>query len=264
MEKTTEIHNCVKNISRESTFTVATQLRHFSIVTYLVPIEKLRRVIPLCFDIYTITIEGKHWGMVSAVTFIDKDFHFKNILPFWKLEFPQTNYRAYIINKTTGENCVWFFGTGLGSRFVFIPQKVWKMPWFLSTYETNFEYTDKYTSYQIEITAQNANANIDIIEDSVPRFITEDFSSAEEARLVLTHPVTGYFKRSDNYIGSYKIWHPLMEISTGQCKNAYFEKFEKLELLTIEQMKHPYSVLLTKEIDFVIELPPQKLAVMVE
>jgi len=259
MEKTTEIHSRVKSTPIGNILTAATQLGHFSIITYLVPIEKLRKVIPSRFDIYTVTIGGAHWGLVSAVTFIDKDFHFKNILPFWKLQFPQTNYRAYIIDKATGENCAWFFGTGLGSALVFIPQKVWKMPWFLSKYKTNFEHKGKYSSYQVEITAPGANANIDIIEDPVPHFITKDFSNEEEARLILTHPVTGYFKRSDNYIGRYKIWHPLMEIRTGQCKNAYFEKFEKLGLLTMEQMKQPYSVLLTREIDFIIDLPPQKL-----
>lgn len=259
MENVSEINQRVKNKPTDKILTASTLLKHFSIISYLVDIKKLRAVIPKEFDLYTIIIDGKQYGLVSAVTFIDKDFHFKKILPFCKLQFPQTNYRAYIIDKETREQCVWFFGTGLGSPLVFIPKKLWKMPWFLSKYKVNFEYSDKYILYKVEISAFNSSANIDIVEDEKTNFVIKDFSSLEEAQLILTHPVTGYFSRSDNSIGRYKIWHPKMEIQTGRCKNAYFEKFERLGLLKGEQMRQPYSVLLTKEIEFIIDLPPNKI-----
>lgn len=259
MEDDIEIKERIRNKPVDKLLTVSTKLRHFSILTYLVEFEKLRNIIPEKFDIYTIVVDNKKFGLISAVTFIDKDFHFKKILPFWKLEFPQTNYRAYIVNKDSGEKCAWFFGTGLGSPLVAIPKMIWKMPWFYSKYKTNFEYADKYLTYKIEISAFNSSATIDVIEDERSNFITKDFTSFEEARLILTHPVTGYFLRSDNTIGQYKIWHPEMEIKTGQCKNAYFEKYEKLGLLSKEEMKQPYSVLLTKEIEFIIDLPPKKI-----
>lgn len=253
-----EINKRIENKPKDKLLTVSTLLRHFSIVTYLVEIEKLRAVIPPKFDIYTILVDNKQFGLVSAVTFIDKDFRFKNLLPFWKLQFPQTNYRAYIIDKETGENCAWFFGTGLGSPYVFVPQKIWKMPWFYSKYNTHFDYTNRYNSYKVEISAPNSSAIIDIVEDEIPNFDTTDFKSSEEARLILTHPVVGYYFRTDNKLGQYQIWHPKMEIKTGQSKNTYFEKFEKIGLLTPEKMKQPYSVLLTSEIEFIIDLPPKR------
>src|SRR5690606_25259751 len=135
-------------------------------------------------------------------------FHFKKLFPFFKFEFPQTNYRAYIIDKTNGEKCAWFFGTGLGSNLVLIPKRLWKMPWFSSKYKTHFEYTDKYLSYKIDILATKSCATIDVVEDENSQFINKDFTSLEEARLVLTHPVTGYYLRHDKHIGRYKIWHP--------------------------------------------------------
>ncbi|PRB03608.1 hypothetical protein CQ046_09545 [Chryseobacterium sp. MYb7] len=254
-----EINNRIKNIPNTKTLTASTLLKHFSILTYLVDVQKLRNIIPQKFDIYTIKVDGKSFGLISAVTFIDHDFHFKKIFPFCKFQFPQTNYRAYIIDKDTKEKCAWFFGTGLGSPLVFIPRRIWKMPWFYSKYKTKFEYYNNYISYKIEISAFNNSANIDIMEDEKSNFITKDFDNFEEAILVLTHPVTGYFQRADNHIGKYKIWHTKMDIKTGKCKNAYFEKFEKLGLLNRTQMKQPYSVLLTKEIEFIIDLPPRKI-----
>lgn len=238
---------------------VHTLLRHFFIITYLVDIEKFQKVIPPHFEVEKMTTNGKSYAMVSAVTFVDKDFHFPNFLPFCKFEFPQTNYRAYVINKKTGEKCAWFFGTALGSKWVNIPKNIWKMPWFYAKYKTNFDFSDKYNSYKVTIEAPNASARIDITEDETTAFNTDDFVSQNEAVLVLTHPVTGYFFRADKTIGRYKIWHPLMDIKSAICNDAYFELFEHLGLLTKEQMQRPYSVLLTNEIEFIIDLPPQKI-----
>ena len=134
------------------------------------------------------------------------------------------------------------------------------MPWFYSDYKTIFRLENEiYSEYNIKIKADHADAVIDIVQDANLVFNKLDFESLEEAKLILTHPVTGYFKRSDDKIGRYKIWHPKMEISIGKANNLYFEKFEHLNLLNKDQMKNPYSILLTKEIDFIIDLPPKKI-----
>ena len=255
-----EINDRVDNIPSDRLLTVDTTLEHFSIITYTVDLEKLRRIIPKQFDIYTITLEGIQYGLVSAVTFIDKDFRFKKLLPFLKLSFPQTNYRAYIIDKESGEKCAWFFGTALGSKLVFIPKLLWKMPWFLARYNSRFELkNNSYKKYKIEISAKNANATIDISNDNLSEFNSKGFDSIEEAELILTHPVSGYFLRSDNKLGKYKIWHPKMKSSNGESITTYFQKFESLCLLNATQMSQPYSILLTDQIEFIIDLPPKKI-----
>lgn len=259
MTKINDLNSRVANRPDENILNVHTYLEHFSIITYLVEVEKLRKHIPEEFDIFTLNINFIEYGLVSAVTFIDKDFNFKNILPFYKVSFPQTNYRSYIIDKKSGENCAWFFGTGIGSKLVNIPKNLWKMPWFYSIYETEFIHNIKYEKYKINIHAENSSAQIDIVEDNVSSFGKLDFKDINQAQLILTHPVTGYFKRSDHQIGKYKIWHPEMKISTARANNLYFEKFEKLNLLDAEEMKNPYSILLTKEIEFIIDLPPKRI-----
>lgn len=237
---------------------VSTLLQHFSIVTYKVDYHKLRDLIPHQFEIDTIMIDDLKYGMVSAVTFIDKDFHFQKLLPFLKFEFPQTNYRAYVINKKTGERCVWFFGTSLGSKFVFLPKYLWKMPWFYANYFVEIQNDKEYYNCKFNITASNANAKLDLLIDENQDTNIEGFESQKEAILVLTHPITGYFLKGKNGIGKYKIWHPLMNVKRGVCNHAYFEIYEKLGLLTKEQMLKPHSVLITNEIKFEIELPPRK------
>ena len=248
----------LKEKPQEGLMNVSTLLQHFSIVTYRVDFHKLRNLIPHQFEIDTIMIDGIKYGMLSAVSFIDKDFHFQKLLPFLKFEFPQTNYRAYVINKKTGEKCVWFFGTSLGSKFVFLPKYLWKMPWFYANYCIDIQNNKKYYNCKFDITTPNANDTLDLLIDENQDLILEGFECQKEAILVLTHPVTGYFLKGKDEIGKYKIWHPLMNAKKGICKNAYFEIYEKLGLLTKEQMKNPLSVLITKEIKFEIELPPRK------
>jgi len=85
--------------------------------------------------------------------------------------------------------------------------------------------------------------------------LLEGFESIDEQLLILTHPVTGYYFKRNNNIGTYNIWHPKMELFNGEPIDIYFELFEKLGLLSKEEMKNPHSVLMTPAIDFDILLP---------
>ncbi len=256
MDYIAQIKDRVDKVPLTRNFTIFTTLQHFSIITYKVEFERLRRAIPQEFEIYTILVNGVKYGLVSAVTFLDRDFRFNKLFPFLKFNFVQTNYRAYIIDKKSGEHCAWFFGTGIGSGFYLIPKNIWKMPWFYTKYEVNCRCNNgRYDRYTISSKTPGSSLIIDISETTNPPTI-EGFDCLEQAEFILTHPVTGYFARADKKIGSYKIWHPKMLCKTARCNTAYFEKFEALNLLNKEEMKHPHSVLITDSIDFIIDLPP--------
>ena len=234
-----EINFRINDIPKNKILNAHTTLHNFSIITYLVEKNKLSAHIPKQFDIFTLIINSVEYGLISAVSFIDLDFNFKNILPFYKISFPQTNYRTYIIDKKTGENCAWFFGTGIESKFFNIPKFLWKMPWFYSKYETKFIHNNYfYETYKIEIKAKKSNAKIELVEDILLNNDKLDFCSYDELLLILTHPTKGYYYRSDGKIGFYKIWHPKIEVKTGKAKNLYFEKFEKLNLLNAEKCRN--------------------------
>lgn len=252
-----DINFRIKNKIEKRFLTASTILHHFSIVTYKVDFLKLKRLIPNEFELDTIEENNTKYGLVSAITFIDKDFHFQKIFPFLKFEFPQTNYRAYVVNKYTKEKCVWFFGTSLGSKFVFIPKYIWKMPWFYARYKFEILNDNSIIKNRISIAATNAGARLNLVINENEEISIKGFKNQYEAITTLTHPVTGYFDKGKNKLGKYKIWHPLMKIKKGICIDAYFEFFEKLGLLNKEQMKNPFSVLFSNEIQFFIDLPPK-------
>src|SRR5215469_8827975 len=74
---------------------VLTTLEHFAIISYLVPVDRLRPHVDPQFDVLPFREGGKTCGLVSVVPFVDVDFRFAR-LPFLRFRFAQTNYRLYV------------------------------------------------------------------------------------------------------------------------------------------------------------------------
>jgi len=109
-------------------FDASTRLEDFAIVTFAVDPVRLAEIVPLPLEPEVRRLDdGRQVGFVSAVSFRDVDFRFA-ALPWVRVSFFQTNYRAYV-RGPDGERAVYFFGTTLDSPLVAFPQRVWGMPW---------------------------------------------------------------------------------------------------------------------------------------
>lgn len=238
---------------------VNSKLAHFSIVSYAVPVDRLRPLIPESrFEIFNFTRRNQTYGLVSAVPFLDLDFHFKR-MPWAKFRFAQTNHRAYVIDKKTGEPAVWFFGTTLGSSTVHFAQLLWRLPWYRARYVMDCRYdavNRRYSRYRYAILSGWGSAEIEIDDTGSPVGLLEGFANREEQDLVLTHPIDGYFFRRDGKMGTYQVWHPRIDATVGAPRNLYFGLYEKLGLLSRAEMQIPHSILVTPEIEFDVRLPP--------
>lgn len=239
-----------------------TVLHHFALINYAVPKERLRNHIPDNFEIPEFDTENGRFALMSAVPFIDFDFHFPWIFPQIQFKFPQTNHRVYVIDKKTQEHAVWFFGTNLGSRIVHIPQILWGIPWYYTTYSTNFNYNQsqaRYEAYSYHFHSEWCQGDVEIEDTGIPIHVLKGFQSMDEMKLILTHPVTGYFHRLDGKLGTYRIWHPEMQLTQATPKHLYFSLYENLGLLSKQEMQSPHSIFVSPQIEFEIYLPPQVL-----
>ncbi len=241
--------------------TVDTGLAHFALITYAIPAERLERHIPSDrFEIERVTIAGRECALISAVPFLDVGFHFKQA-PFARFTFGQTNYRAYIRNRATGEPCVWFFGTTLGSPIVAIPRALWRIPWHRAQYAFACDYdavSKRYTRYEIEATSAWSAMQLTLNDSGTPAGTQPGFSKQEASTLILTHPVTGYFNRLDGALGTYRVWHDLIPLTEARATRAYFGIFERLALLTRDEMRNPVSTLVCSHTRFRVLLPPRR------
>ena len=240
---------------------VETTLRHFSIITYAVEPASLRPHIDQRFDLNLIRDKrGHEKALISVVPFLDRDFRCRR-WPRARFHFGQTNYRAYVRDRKSGANVVWFFGTVLDSPLVTIPKYWWGLPWHRARMSIDCRYKEsscRYQSYEIQARSSWAPAKIRLRDTGEPPAELEGFTDVESGLVLLTHPLLGYFYRRDGRLGTYRVWHDRMQPTVGTVEEAWFPRLERLGLVTAEDCGNIHSVLMQPEIDFTIYLPPSR------
>jgi hypothetical protein len=255
----------IKNLRKPPAgrWNIHTQLKHFAIITYAIPAERLTHLIPEDkFAIETFEIDGERMALLSAVPFVDRKFHFPNLLPGIHFSFAQTNHRIYVRHRETNRRVAWFLGTSLGSRAVIIPQVLWGLPWHRAKYRVDCVFDaerSRYGRYRFDIQSRWCAAQIDLEDTGEPLSELKGFRDFDEMKLVLTHPIEGYYYRRRGDIGTYKIWHNEMDFTVARPTNLYFSLYEKLGILNREEMGQPHSAILCPSADFIIQLPPRVL-----
>lgn len=235
-------------------------LEHFALITYAVPVERLTPHIPLeRFDIPTFQVAGEQRALLSVVPFIDAAFRFR-VVPFARFRFAQTNYRVYVIDRETGQHCVWFFGTTLGGWPVHLARLLWKIPWYPAKYAWRCrrdEETGRYTDFIYRARSEWADARVELRDTGEPVELLPGFGSIEEQTLVLTHPVDGYFDRLDGRLGTYSVAHGVLQLTRAEPVDLRFDLLERLGVLTREEAQRPHSALISPETAFQIQMPPR-------
>jgi hypothetical protein len=233
-----------------------TDLEHFALINYALPPERLRPLIHPDFTLMTKNIAGVEMAMMSAVPFVDRDFCFTNLKILGKYRFGQINFRVYVVHRD-GHHCVWFLGTVLGSITYHIPRRIWKMPWHHGrfTIDTDFQ-NDKYRRYQIRVTSKWATSRIDLEDTGEKYGLEAGFDSMDEMKFILTQPIEGYYYRTNRQLGNYRIWHDELNLTKARANDLYFQVFDDLGLLSVEEMQTPHSVWVTPKTFFRVELPP--------
>jgi uncharacterized protein YqjF (DUF2071 family) len=235
---------------------VTTTLADFAIITFDVEPARLAALLPRDFAPEVVTLaDGRQRALVSAVPFRDLDFRF-GFAPWLRFRFGQTNYRAYV--RYRGRRCVWFFGTSLATFWVLIPRYGWKLPWHRDRIQIAASWDQEHCQrYQVATTGNWGQAEVEMEGTDEPTGTLDGFANEEDTAVVLTHPLAGYFRRRDGRLGTYSVWHKRLEMCRGIAKKAEFAVFKDLGLVTPGTT--PHSVLLQRETEFIIVLPPKPL-----
>lgn len=241
---------------------VASTLRNFAIVTYAVEPERLRPYVHERFQLDCIETDDGPRALVSVVPFEDRDFRFVR-LPQFRFSFGQTNYRAYVVDRRTSRRCVWFMGTTLGSWAVVIPRLVWRLPWHRG--EVRFECRwdeaqSRYVRYRVTTRAGWAPLTLDLGDTGLPPAHLPGFADLRAAYTVLTHPLRGFYRRQDGALGTYSVWHQRMRPTVGTVRSAEVGLLDRLGLVSRGEQRQPHSVLIQRDIEFAIRLPPRRVA----
>ncbi|MCW8108984.1 DUF2071 domain-containing protein [Alteromonas ponticola] len=238
---------------------VLCKLQHFAIITYAVEPSRFDGLFPDRFKLDTLIICGEEKALISVVPFIDVDFT-SAVFTFLKFTMGQTNYRIYIIDKETNERCVWFLGTTLDSWTLAVPRFCWNLPWYSGEVKFDCEYDETkriYRKYKMTTDAKWAPANVELSQEEGKPIELAGFPDTETGLVYLTHPLAGFYHRRDGKLGTYRVWHKQLEVSTANLKSANFGLLSRLGLVTIEEQQHAHSVLIEPINEFTIYLPPK-------
>lgn len=234
-----------------------TTLRDFALVTFAVEPTQLTTLLPAELPPEVRRLDdGREAAFVSAVSFRDIDFRFA-FAPLVRASFFQTNYRAYV-RGPDGRRAVFFFGTTLDSPLVGLPRILWQMPWHggPTRIESAWDVEGRCTTYSHRSTGPWGAADVDLEGTGAPIGRLDGFADIDDAAIVLTHPLDGFFRRRDGGIGRYSVWHERLRPQLGIARRATYAVFEEAGLVLPGAM--PHSVLLQRSIEFDVLLPPTR------
>lgn len=237
---------------------VATQLKHFAIITYAIDPGRLAGIIPERFRLVTVEIDGQPKALLSVVPFVNAGFR-SAAYPSPRVSMAQVNYRVYIIDSETGANAVWFLGSILDSWMIVVPRYVWKLPWQKGTIRISYAFdtkTELYDRYEMTTKNEWAPARVQLAQTGDTPLHLEGFPDVETGLIYLSHPLIGFYYRRDGKLGINRVWHDRLHFKPATVKAAHFDLLDRLELVSVSEQATPHSVLIRPTTEFMSVLPP--------
>lgn len=138
-----------------------------------------------------------------------------------------------------------------------LPKYLWRLPWHHGRFRFDCVCVgERYTRYRLETVSAWAPVRLDL-DHLGARAVHRGFPDDETAEVVLTHPLKGYYFRSDGRLGSYSIWHDRLTATSARVREARFGLLDRLGLVPYDEQRDAYSVLVQPSTEFVIRLPPR-------
>lgn len=104
-----------------------------------------------------------------------------------------------------------------------------------------------------------APASVELSQTKDSEIKLAGFPDTETGLVYLTHPLAGFYHRRDGKLGTYRVWHKQLEVSSANLKSARFGLLTRLGLVTQEEQQFAHSVLVEPINEFTIYLPPKVL-----
>jgi len=232
---------------------VVVTVADLAIVTYAVEPYALMRQLPRGFepDVHTLD-DGRRVAFVSAVPFRNVDPRPRVARALRGLRLAQTNYRAYVRHQ--GRRCVWLFPTTFARGAVAVPRALFRVPWHGANIELDALWRGEQCGrYRLRTSSPTAAAELDMHGTLEPVGRLDGFVDEDDARTVITHPLDGYYERTDGHVGIMSVWHRPLSMKRAQVLRARFSLLERMGLVHVDQL--PHSALVQRHAGFIMHLP---------
>ena len=236
---------------------VVSDLRDLAITSFDVPLDRLASLLPRGIDAERFDAGEGPFGLVSAVSFRNLDFHV-GFAPFVRIDAAQTNFRAYV--RVRGVSSIYFFGTSFGSRTVILPRAVWGLPWRYATHAIDcaFDAEGRCRRFSFHATSAFGEERLEATGTGTALTTVRGFRDEATTRRVLADPTIGYVRTRRGTTATYGVDHPPLDLERADVTASRFELFETLGLVRPGQA--PSSVYLCPSSRFVVRLPPRRIS----
>jgi uncharacterized protein YqjF (DUF2071 family) len=224
-------------------------LRHFAIVSYRVPVERLRPHIDPAFSIDTHTDGGRECGCVSVVMFLNDRIR-ALYAPRPRFSFLQTNYRAYVTYQERPG--VWFFRIVQHSWIASLYRRALRVPAYSAPLRLDYDLDQAsglYRRYQVDCDSDPNRLSMTIEGSAEPVPAHEVFGPSEASVPFFTYRLDGYFyKTGSRQVAHLPVWHAPLQPQAGRVTQARLGVYEDLGIIEPEEALSTVSVLLAPEL----------------
>ncbi len=231
---------------------LAIQIENFAVVTHRVPAQRVRDRLPPIYELQTHRDEDEEWCFISTTCFCNRDFRWA-LAPYPRHTFNECTYRTYV---TCGSDIgVYFFGRYLSTTLATAAQKVtsrdlWKGEFDI---ETDFGATG-YTSYTCRIAGEHGDTTFALAATDEPA-PKGPFQTGKEHAQFITFRPNGYLTSSIGLQAVGAVSHPPMNPYEGTLRSGVFPLWRQLGFLDDAEMDAPFSVLITRRVPFLLQVP---------
>lgn len=214
----------------------------FLLVTYAVPVERVRPHLPAGLAPDTVTsADGTPLGLFSATFFHTRDLHLA-ALPFPRFSYRQSTFRVYC-HTPEGKGGVFFLGTYLEPPGYYLQRPLAqnaRQAAFQT--ETNFSPGGEWNAH-IQARAGNEVLELDAAGLDEP---PDDPEFAEW----ITQRLYGWLRRTTGGYGEQEVGHTVLPTRGGTLRHARIDRFTNVGLLTEAEARQPYAVHFTPSASF--------------
>jgi hypothetical protein len=238
----------------KSALSVDMFLRDMLYVSYLLPAELVRPIVPASLALATIDNQV----FVSLVIFRGKTSALARV-PSPRFPFDQVNVRTYVLDPVTGGPSVYFVRCGISSGLItFLYRLLSGMPVEQIDYRITVQQDQEgtYTGYSA---TGNWNGEFSLmVRETAPALESlPPFRGVQEAVDYLIDPLVGFYGSAQR-MRRLEVFHPPLVPRVGIMERARFPYLSLLGLLDPDDVSRPHNVLLIPKTPFHIYLPAQR------
>jgi len=224
---------------RSHLLTVKMDLHNVLYVSYLVPVDRLRPLVPSELTLAA----AKDRVFLSIVAMQCRKVHLLN-LEWPSFNYDQLNLRTYVFDPETGGPAVYFFKSGVSSSFIPAATRILGIPWERISFDLITEHSDSGTDCYKAV--GNWNGEIEI---QMKSSATKDSDAAVIGSI--TGPLAGFIG-SGNNVKRIAIEHKVLDVRTLSLLRIRFPLPVEAGLLAASELDKPDSVLIVPESQFFV------------